>query len=356
MNKTVRILHDGSFIHPGGSARVAKELAKAFDAPVTVGHSADTSFWNDVDVEFAFQETFHSGGSGFAYNHIPKHYAELLVGQKFRSLDFTEDVLISTSVHSKWIVPKYYQQHINYCHVPPVHFYGRPKQTVFDWIKATSMAIVDRHFTDFCDGIFANSEFTRKRVDRHYRRDAPVLHPPVRVEEFSIRDPDPEPYFVMIARLVPMKRAELVARAFANRTDVSLKIVGNGPLKEACESYPSVTTYQGLTDEAVEEIVEASIGGIAFAEKEHCGLTPKEFQAAGKPVIVPDEPNLCNHVIDNETGVIVPISVDGVNQGISRILQQEWDPNEIRAAAESWGRDAFRENARRLVEGIVADS
>jgi glycosyltransferase involved in cell wall biosynthesis len=185
----VRILHDGSFIRPGGSSRVARELARALDAPVTVGHSVDPEFWDDVDAEFPFQSEFHGGLSGRFYGRIPKHYAEFRVGQRFRELDFEAEVLLSTSTMSKWVVPKYYQTHVNYCHVPPPHFYAIPKQGPFDWVKSLGLGMIDQHFTTFVDRILANSEFTRRRVHRHYRTDAPVLNPPVRVEDFYHADP-----------------------------------------------------------------------------------------------------------------------------------------------------------------------
>ncbi|QRV13991.1 glycosyltransferase [Haloterrigena salifodinae] len=350
----VRILHDGSFIRPGGSARVARELARALDAPVTVGHTVDREFWNDVDANFAFQNEFHNGFSGRGYDYIPKHYAEFRVGQRFRELDFEEDILLSTSTMSKWIVPKYHQAHINYCHVPPPHFYAIPKRGVINWAKSLGLGIIDQHFTTFVDQILANSEFTRKRVRRHYRTDPPVLHPPVRVKEFYHFEPADPPYFVMVCRLVPMKRPELVARAFANMdTDVRLIVVGSGPLQATLEQYRNVDVKTGLSDEEVEDVIARSVGGIAFAELEHCGITPKEFQAAGKPVIVPDEPNLRNHVVDGDTGVVTAISEAGIRNGIARVLNREWNPNRIREVAESWSQEAFGNRARELLQEVI---
>lgn len=351
----VRVIHDGSFIRPGGSARVARELARTFDAPVTVGHTVDPAFWSDVDAEFPFQREFHEGITGRLYERIPKHYAEFRVGQRFRELDFEADVLLSTSTMSKWIVPTYDQTHVNYCHVPPPHFYAIPKRGLFDWAKSLGLGMIDQHFTTFVDRILANSEFTRKRVRRHYRTDAEVLNPPVRVEDFSHADPEHPPYFVMICRLVPMKRPELVARAFANAdVDVRLVVVGSGPLQAELEGYRNVEVRSSLDDEAVEDLVARSVGGIAFAELEHCGITPKEFQAAGKPVVVPDEPNLCNHVVDGETGVVVDVSEAGLRNGIVHVLDGEWDPDRIREAAEPWSREAFRRRARELVREAAA--
>ncbi|UHH26533.1 glycosyltransferase [Halobacterium noricense] len=307
-----------------------------------------------MDAEFPFQSEFHNGMSGWFYRQIPKHYAEFRVGQRFGGLEFDEDVLLSTSTMSKWIVPKYHQSHINYCHVPPPHFYGIPKPGPFEWAKSLGLGVIDQHFTTFVDEIIANSEFTRQRIQRHYRTNSEVLHPPVRVNNFYADKPDSPPYFVMVCRLVPMKRPELVARAFANsNADVRLVVIGSGPLQSKLSEFQNVEVRPGLTDSELEEVVARSIGGVAFAKLEHCGITPKEFQAAGKPVIVPDEPNLRNHVVDGETGVVTAVSEDGIRSGINRVLNGDWNPDRIREAAQPWGREAFQKRARELVQTAV---
>jgi glycosyltransferase involved in cell wall biosynthesis len=82
-------------------------------------------------------------------------------------------------------------------------------------------------------------------------------------------------------------------------------------------------------------------------------MTPKEFQAAGKPVIVPDEPNLCNHVDDGVTGVVVPISHDGVKEGARTVLGQAWNADTIQSVAEEWSEPVFAERARKIVDSVV---
>lgn len=159
----------------------------------------------------------------------------------------------------------------------------------------------------------------------------------------------------MIGRLVKSKRVDLVAEAFNDIDDAELHLVGSGPLEGYCESIDGVTVHSGLSDTEVEDLVSRSIGGIAFAEWEHCGMTPKEFQSAGKPVIVPDEPNLCNHVEDGVTGVVAPISRSGVAQGVRTVLRQEWDVSTIQSVAKGWSEPAFAEQARQIVDEVIND-
>lgn len=357
-DRSVRIVHEGSWIHPGGAARVAKALADAFDAPLTVGHTPDREFWRGYDVEFPFQERFHDGLSSRVFlDDRVRPASELLRAAGFRGLEFDEDVVISSGTAAKWWVPRHDQHHVHYCHVPPPRFYARPTDGVVDWATTTLVTVLDRHFADYCTGMLANSAFTRERVHKHYLRDrgdVPVVNPPIDVDRFQHAPADTEdPYFVMIGRLNDMKRADVVARAFRD-LDARLVLVGDGPLRKQVARRRNVEVHERLSDDALADLVAGATGGIAFAREEHCGMTPKEFQSAGKPVVVPDEPNLNNHVTDGADGVVVPASEDGVREGVRRVLDTEWEPERVQATAADWSHDAFREHAREAVARIVA--
>ena len=357
-DRSVRIVHEGSWIHPGGAARVAKALADAFDAPLTVGHTPDREFWRGYDVQFPFQERFHEGLSSRLFlDDRVRPASELLRAAGFRGLDFEADVVISSGTAAKWWVPRHDQQHVHYCHVPPPRFYARSTDGVVDWATTTLVTVLDRHFADYCSGMLANSAFTRERVHKHYLRDrdaVPVVNPPIDVDRFQHAPADEDdPYFVMIGRLNDMKRTDVVARAFSD-LDARLVLVGDGPLRKQVARRRNVEVHERLSDDALADLVAHSTGGIAFAREEHCGMTPKEFQSAAKPVVVPDEPNLENHVTDGADGVVVPASEDGVREGVRRILDTEWDPDRVQATAADWSHAAFARNAREAVARIVA--
>lgn len=347
----VRVLHDGSWHHPGGGARVAKHLAKALNASVTVGHCADPSFWlddPDVEAEIAFQNQLHGGVGG----RLPGPAKELRLGQLFRSLELEEDIIVSSGTAAKWIIPEAHQHHVHYCHVPPPRFYGEGQgvSNPVVWGLRQFGGMADQHFASFVDEWLTNSEWTRQRVRKHYNAEAAVLNPPVRTERFSWMPPSGDRYFVMIGRLVEMKRPDVVAEAFGKgELGAKLVLIGDGPLRQECESYDNVSVYTDVNDWGVELTVGRAVGGIALAEGEHCGITPKEMQAAGKPVVVPDEQNLCNHVVDGETGVVVDPTPDGVREGVSRVLDAEWSRDGLQTAASSWSVGMFHRRARGLV-------
>lgn len=344
-NMDARVVHEGSWLYPGGAERTAREIARALDAPVTVGHSADPSFWPD-DTEFPFQ-----GLNDGLRARLPRGVKELYLGLAFGTCSLEEPVVVTSGTTAKWWTPRADQVHIHYCHSPPTKVFVDPADRVRDAAHKTAAGMVDRFYADMCDRIVANSEFTARRVETYYgRSDPPVVHPPVAVGEFYHAAADPDRYFVMIGRLDRMKRAAIVARAFRH-LDERLVLVGDGPLRSECTSVPGVEVRAHLTDAELADLLARATGGIAFAEREHCGLTPKEFQAAGKPVVVPDEPNLANHVEDGVTGVVVDPTEDGVVEGVRRVVGGEWDAERIRAAAETWSVDRFHEE---VVE-VVAD-
>ena len=337
----VRVIYGGSFISPGGGARVTREIARALDAPVTMTHMAKPSFWSDVETDVVFQSHFMKGLTGNIYQKLPNGVPAKMVSQKLKSIDFDEEIIISTSNASMWTVPKYYQQHIHYCNTPPRYYYAEPIDGPISWFKQTGQAVLDQHFVTFVDKIIANSEYTRERVNRHYRREAEVVTPPVEIDRYY--HAESEGYFVTIGRLVSKKGVRVMAEAVDN-----LVIVGDGPLEEECRNL-GADVRTNISDEELADIVAKAEGGIALARDEHYGITPKEFQAAGRLVIVPNEPNLCNHVSEGEDGVIVEPTVEGVAAGVERVRETAWDPHRIQETAATSSPERFQKEIREVV-------
>lgn len=349
MNESIRVIHNGSWGNqPGGGERVAREIARALNARVTVGHTSDPSFWSEFDPDIPFQPMLHKGLSGSFYNSY-RQVGDLRLAQRFRELDFPEDILITSGTQAKWIHPRPDQTHIHYCHFPPEQLYSAQTQSTMDWSVKTPLAMLDRYFSNYIDVVVANSEYTSQYANRYYS-DCPieVIEPPVNTDAFWWRPPRQEPYYVMIGRLTSKKRARLVAEAFQERQE-ELILVGDGPQRRACRD-ARAKVYTELSQQALGLLVARSHGGIAFAQEEHFGITPKEFQAAGKPVIVPDEPNLCNHVTDGRDGVIVEPTKDGVQTGIDRAQTIGWDKTAIQQTAADYTVERFQTEIRDLVD------
>ncbi len=80
------------------------------------------------------------------------------------------------------------------------------------------------------DEFMAISRFVARRIRKVYRRESTVIYPPVDTDAFA---PDwnqgREPFYLTASRMVPYKRIDLIAEAFAGMPDRTLVIIGDGP-------------------------------------------------------------------------------------------------------------------------------
>ena len=135
------------------------------------------------------------------------------------------------------------------------------------------------------DAVAACSKFVSERMWRVHRRQADVIYPPVPavVRPKGVAKDD---YYISVGRLVPYKRIELLARAFAAMPGRRLKIVGAGPdLKKVAAACGSNVEMLGFrSNEEVRRLL-AGARAFLFAGIEDFGITPIEAQALGTPVI-----------------------------------------------------------------------
>ena len=146
---------------------------------------------------------------------------------------------------------------------------------------------------DFCaaqrpDVLVANSEFVASRLRRSHNRHAEVVFPPVSVGAFTPAPPriGAGGFYLSVGRVVPYKRQELLARAFARMPDRHLRIVGTGPDLHKLQALgiPNVELLGNLPTPEVRQLM-AQANAFLFAGVEDFGITAVEVQAAGTPVI-----------------------------------------------------------------------
>jgi len=133
------------------------------------------------------------------------------------------------------------------------------------------------------DSFIAISRHIAARINKHYRREARVIYPPVQVEKFN---PGPSgDYYLIVSAFAPYKRIDLVLRAFA-RLDLPLRVIGEGQEHNRLKKLagPRVRFMGRMSDGEVAEQI-AHCKAFVFAAEEDFGIAPLEAQAAGKPVI-----------------------------------------------------------------------
>lgn len=147
------------------------------------------------------------------------------------------------------------------------------------------IAAWDRRTSAGVDHFVAISEHIRDRIARCYDRDADVIYPPVALPPFDPR-PRARTRYVTVSRLVPYKRIDAIAAAFARLPGRELVIVGEGPERARIEAVagPNVRLTGHLDDTARDAILRDA-RAFLFAAEEDFGIAPIEAQAAGVPVI-----------------------------------------------------------------------
>jgi glycosyltransferase involved in cell wall biosynthesis len=129
--------------------------------------------------------------------------------------------------------------------------------------------------------------------------------------DIPTRGPRPaaEPRFLVLGRLVPHKRVDLVLRAWNHvrpRVGGTLVIAGDGPERSALEAQagPGVEFLGTISEaEKAQELASAWLL-VHGASHEGWGLVLMEAAAAGIPTLAMDAPGVRDAVVDGETGVL----------------------------------------------------
>ena len=187
------------------------------------------------------------------------------------------------------------------------------------------------------DLFVANSAYVARRVWRVYRRPARVLYPPVDVERFSARQ-DRDEFYVVLSRLVPYKRVDVIVEAF-NALGRPLVVLGDGPERERLQRMArgNISFLGRQSDDVVRDYLQRA-RAFVFAADEDFGIVSVEAQAAGCPVIAYGHGGSLETVAEGRSGVFFPTQTAAAVQ--SAVLAFE--------AAGRWDAASVRENAERF--------
>lgn len=217
----------------------------------------------------------------------------------WESFDFSQyDLVISSSgwYMSKNIKTKKPTIHISYIHHPPRYLYGY--ETAMEWQKHLLIKIYaniinhrlriwDYYASQRADYFIANSEDTKKRVVKFYKRNSTVIYPPVDIpkknSEFRIQNSE---YYVTLSRLARAKHIEILIDA-ANKNKFKLKIVGVGRDLNFLKSIagPTVEFLGHIEDKEFGELFTNAKAFLFASVDEEFGIAPVEAMGFGVPVI-----------------------------------------------------------------------
>lgn len=349
----------------GGSERVVWAFHRMFpEAPVfTTVHRKDLlpAEFNGLDVRPSFLQKIPGA---------TRHYQKLLplMPLAFEQFDVSAYDLVLSSSHAcaKGVVTRPETVHVCYTHTPMRYawdLYHPYQATVNPLLRPVSAALLsylrqwDVLAANRVDHFVANSREVARRINKHYRRKAVVVPPPIDVERFTPRPlGQVEDHLLVVSRLVPYKRVDLAVEA-ANRTGQRLRIIGDGPLYAELKAMakPNVEFVGHLSDGHVADEM-ARCKALLFGAFEDFGLVPLEVQASGRPVVAYGAGGALETVIDGITGVFFPEqTADSLVSALGRLDRTDFEPAVIRRHAESFGFEAFAERMRAVIDEAVAE-
>ncbi len=260
-------------------------------------------------------------------------------------------VVSSSSAFAHGVAPPGETLHVCYCHSPfryAWHERARALEEARPWQRRPLGLVLEgvrrwdlraaRRVTHY----LANSRITQERIARCYGREAPIVHPPVDVGRFELREP--EDYFVVVGEVTRHKRVELAIEA-ARRAGRRLVVVGSGPDLERLRAlHGAHVTFTGRVDDAQLAELVARARAQIVANVEEFGIAAVEAQAAGRPVVAAAAGGALETVIDGETGVHVePDSVDALAQALRDVDFDRFDSARLQANAARFSVEAFQQ-------------
>jgi glycosyltransferase involved in cell wall biosynthesis len=278
-------------------------------------------------------------------------------------------VLSSSSGFAKGVIVKSKTIHVSYVHAPMRYIWDwqheyleeqhlKGKLKLSTRLLLNYLRVWDRASAERPDYLIANSQFTARRIEKYYRRSAPVIYPPVEVEKFTSQK-EHQGYFLTVARLSAYKRIDLIIDAFA-KLKLSLVIVGTGKEEERLKKrikqrQAEHIKMKGWVPEKELLALYQNARAFVFAAEEDFGIAPIEAMAAGKPVIALRAGGTAETVIAGETGEFFEVpQVEMVADGIRRFIKNEkkYHPTVIRRQAEKFSRQRFKNEIKRFLEQL----
>jgi glycosyltransferase involved in cell wall biosynthesis len=273
-------------------------------------------------------------------------------------------VISSDSACVKGLLKSARTLHVCYCHTPmryawdlyhdyldaarPGRIRGALMRLFLHYIRLYDFAAAQR-----VDRFVANSRFVARRIRSTYRRDAEVIHPPVRTDRFvPAADAAATGAFdLIVSRLVSYKRVDLAVEAYRG-LDRELVVIGDGPDERRLRrAAPANVKFLGaVSDDAVLRHMQ-TCRVFLLPGVEDFGISAVEVQACGRPVVAFRDGGACETVVDGETGLFFDRQTpESLRDAVGRVGGVKWDAARIRAHALTFSEELFR---RRLGDAVA---
>lgn len=295
----------------------------------------------------------------------------------WESFDFKGyDLVISSSGGHmcKGIITRPETKHISYLHHQPRYLYYY--ETAVEWQKYWPVKVYghlinhklrmwDYLSSQRVDHFIANSEETKRRISKFYRRDAEVIYPPVNIPSPAVvtgvhKTDHSKPYYITISRLARAKHIEILIEA-ANKTKFNLKIIGSGRdeafLKQMAG--PTVEFLGNLPDDKFDEIVTHAKAFLFASVDEEFGIAIVEAMGRGVPAIAFASGGVPEIIDDGKNGLLYrELSAESLSAAVKSYESVSSDKlaefrTEARKKSEQFSYEIFKKNILKSIESIT---
>jgi len=304
--------------------------------------------------------------------YSPFRFLTPLIWESFNFDKYDLVISSSGSWMSKGIKTNKPTIHISYIHHPPRYLYGY--ETAIEWQKYFLIKIygyIVNHFLriwDFtssqrADFLIANSEETKRRIEKFYRRDAVVIYPPVNIPDsklfktiYNNLQPFKTDYFLTVSRLARAKHIDVLIKA-ANLAKFNLKIVGSGRDFERLKQTagPTVEFLGNLSDQELKKTYLNAKAFLFASKDEEFGIAPVEAMGYALPVIAFRSGGLPEYLIDGKNGYLFDhLDENSLVEKVKKFESLKVEKlkkmrKEARKTAERFSEKIFKENILNFV-------
>ncbi len=361
----IALIHD-YLTQFGGAEKVIESIHELHPwAPLYTAIYNPTSLNNafsDWDIRTSFLQNFPG-----AKNHTRLFLPFLPAAFESFNLKNFDLVISSASAFAKGVITHPGTKHICYCHTPTRYLWSDAdryiKEVALPW-PANKIApylmpyalqyyrLWDYRAAQRPDILIANSKTVQDRIKKYYNRDSIIIYPPVQVNNFTVRKTnDIKDYYLVISRLMPYKRVDLVIKAF-NRLRLPLIVVGTGedaPLKALAKNNITFTGWVG--EDKKKELLQGA-RALIFPQEEDFGITAVEALASGVPVIAYSQGGATEIIEEGKSGLFFHEQIwEELADKVARFqfIYKNFDPQVCRARAEIFSEERFKNELSSLI-------
>jgi glycosyltransferase involved in cell wall biosynthesis len=279
-------------------------------------------------------------------------------------------VLSSSSAFAHGILTNGKPKHLCYVHAPARYLWDRTREQLEragkGMLGALRRSYLSRTFhrlrtwdaeaADRPDRLIAASETVRQRIERYWRRDSVVVHPPIDdvwLEHDAQSSGSPSPYYVIVSSLVRYKRIDLAVEA-CTRRNIPLTIAGEGPDRARLESLagPSVK-FVGYRSDAEVKNLYTHARATLFPGDEDFGLVPLESLACGTPVIAFRGGGALETLTDNTAEFFDQPTAAALADAVERSERRTFSTETCRTRARQFSRHRFEEHIQKEIGSLM---